>query len=60
MYMSQRQLISIEIDLAQRDAIKAIQKRDGINQSEQIRRGIALWLAQKEREHTIIKKAKAS
>jgi hypothetical protein len=38
---------TLKIDPELLDALKAIKDRDGISESEQIRRGIRLWLAQK-------------
>ena len=37
----------INIDPAIADALKRIKARDGIPESEQIRRGIELWLSQR-------------
>ena len=39
---------TMKLDLDLLAALKAIKERDGIGESEQIRRGIRLWLAQKE------------
>jgi hypothetical protein len=38
---------TLKIDQDLLDALRAIKERDGINESEQIRRGVKLWLAQK-------------
>lgn len=40
-----RKLYSFAIDPALLRGIRAIKQRDGISESEQIRRGLALWLA---------------
>ena len=40
----------MKLDLDLLAALKAIKQRDGINESEQIRRGIRLWLKQKDIE----------
>jgi hypothetical protein len=39
-----KRIYSFKIDPAMADALKAIKARDGVLESEQIRRGIALWL----------------
>jgi ribbon-helix-helix CopG family protein len=38
---------TLKIDPELLDALRHIKDRDGISESEQIRRGIKLWLAQK-------------
>lgn len=45
--MSPKRLYSFMLDPADRDALKVIKARDGIPESEQIRRGIQLWLKSK-------------
>jgi hypothetical protein len=38
---------NVKIDPELLDALRAVKERDGINESEQIRRGIRLWLKSK-------------
>lgn len=38
---------NVKIDPELLDALRAVKERDGISESEQIRRGIRLWLEQK-------------
>lgn len=45
--MSARIRYGFWIDEAQRDALRAVKARDGILESEQIRRAIGLWLEHK-------------
>jgi hypothetical protein len=45
--MVPKRLYSFKIDPAVADALKQIKARDGIGESEQIRRGIAMWLQSK-------------
>jgi hypothetical protein len=42
-----RKLYSFWIDPAQADALKVVKQRDGIPESEQIRRAITAWLETK-------------
>jgi hypothetical protein len=42
-----RPIYNFAIDQSLLDALRAIKKRDGISESEQIRRGIRLWLKTK-------------
>lgn len=42
--MSPKKLYSFKIDYEVAEALKDIKARDGIGESEQIRRGILLWL----------------
>jgi hypothetical protein len=42
--VSPKKLYSFKIDPEVADALKCIKDRQGIGESEQIRRGIALWL----------------
>ena len=44
--MSPKKLYSFKIDSEIAAALKRIKARDGIGESEQIRRGIVLWLKQ--------------
>jgi hypothetical protein len=44
MFMSPKARYNFLIDEAQRDALRAIKERDGIPESEQIRRAIDEWL----------------
>ena len=39
--------VTLKIDLELLDALRAIKARDGVSESEQIRRGIRLWLKAK-------------
>jgi antitoxin component of RelBE/YafQ-DinJ toxin-antitoxin module len=43
-----RSLISVRVDAEILNALQAIKARDGIPVNEQIRRGVLLWLAQKQ------------
>ncbi len=43
--MDSRTRYTFYIDSAQREALSAIKARDGISESEQIRRAIAAWIA---------------
>lgn len=45
--MSPKKLYSFKIDSEVAEALKTIKARDGIGESEQIRRGIDLWLKTK-------------
>jgi hypothetical protein len=47
MALSIKRPYTLKIDPELLDALKAIKERDGISESEQIRRGIRLWLDQK-------------
>jgi hypothetical protein len=38
---------TLKVDIELLDALRAIKDRDGVNESEQIRRGIRLWLKAK-------------
>jgi hypothetical protein len=38
---------TLKIDEELLDALRHVKERDGVSESEQIRRGIRLWLAQK-------------
>jgi hypothetical protein len=45
--MSQRRRYSFWIDEAQADGLKVVKERDGVLESEQIRRAIDRWLEKK-------------
>ena len=45
--MSPKKPYTLKIDPELLDALRAIKTRDGISESEQIRRGIQLWLDSK-------------
>lgn len=45
--LSPKRLYSFKIDPEVADALKVIKSREGIGESEQIRRGIELWLKSK-------------
>ena len=40
-------MISLRLDLAQARLLKVIKARDGVPESEQIRRALAIWFEQK-------------
>ncbi len=44
----QKVMFSVRLDPGQIQLLRDIKERDGIPESEQIRRGLALWFAQKE------------
>jgi hypothetical protein len=46
--MSPKQPYTFKIDPELLEALRAIKQRDGIAESEQIRRGIRLWLKEKD------------
>jgi hypothetical protein len=39
-----KKIYSFKIDPRMADALKVVKERDGVPESEQIRRGIAMWL----------------
>jgi hypothetical protein len=45
--MSPKKYYSFMIDPEMVDALKLVKKRDGVSESEQIRRGIEMWLKSK-------------
>ena len=45
--MARRPIYNFVLDQDLLDALRAIKQRDGISESEQIRRGIRLWLKTK-------------
>lgn len=45
--MSERKRYSFWIDAAQSEGLKAVKERDGVLESEQIRRAIDAWLQEK-------------
>ncbi len=45
--MTRRKLVSFYIDPDLAAALKAVKERDGINESEQIRRALRVWLEAK-------------
>ena len=45
--MSPKKAYTLKIDLELLDALRSVKERDGVTESEQIRRGIQLWLKSK-------------
>ena len=47
MAVTKKKMYTFAIDFDAADALKSIKARDGIPESEQIRRGIAMWIQSK-------------
>jgi hypothetical protein len=46
--------VNLALELEDARRLEAIRDRDGIGLTAQIRKGVALWLAQKDAEHAIL------